>query len=146
MAEKRETLLQSQKRKLEEQRAAKRPTDTDLNRNRVRSVLNSITGKESGDDLMLELLEVVSESGKVPQVGKFYIFVYNAKTPNIRYDQNPLVAVTDVFQWGFKGLNMHWGEVRQYTWNEVAGSVYEVYPSEIKDLQAIPFANFRLNN
>ena len=146
MAEKRETLLQSQKRKLEEQRAAKRPTDTDLNRNRVRSVLDGITGNESGDDLMLELLEVVSESGKIPQVGKFYIFVYNAKTPQLRYDQNPLVAVTDVFQWGFKGLNMHWGEVRQYTWNDVAGSVYEVYPSEIKDLQAIPFANFRLNN
>ena len=146
MAEKRETLLQSQKRKLEEQRAAKRPTDTDLNRNRVRSVLDGIIGNESGDDLMLELLEVVSESGKIPQVGKFYIFVYNAKTPQLRYDQNPLVAVTDVFQWGFKGLNMHWGEVRQYTWNEVAGSVYEVYPSEIKDLQAIPFANFRLNN
>ena len=146
MAEKRETLLQSQKRKLEEQRAAKRPTDTDLNRNRVRSVLDGITGNESGDDLMLELLEVVSESGKIPQVGKFYIFVYNAKTPQLRYDQNPLVAVTDVFQWGFKGLNMHWGEVRQSTWNEVAGSVYEVYPSEIKDLQAIPFANFRLNN
>ena len=146
MAEKRESLLQSQRRKLAEQKAKKQPTDTDSNRNRVRAVLNGITGKESGDDLMLELLEVVSESGKVPQVGKFYIFVYNAKTPNIRYDQNPLVAVTDVFQWGFKGLNMHWGEVRQYTWNEVVGSLYEVFASEIKDLQAIPFANFRINN
>ena len=146
MAEKRESLLQSQRRKLAEQKAKKQPTDTDSNRNRVRAVLNGITGKESGDDLMLELLEVVSESGKVPQAGKFYIFVYKAKTPNIRYDQNPLVAVTDVFQWGFKGLNMHWGEVRQYTWNEVVGSLYEVFASEIKDLQAIPFANFRINN
>jgi hypothetical protein len=146
MAEKRETLLQSQRRKLAEQRAKKQPTDTDINKNRVRAVLNGITGKESGDDLMLELLEVVSESGKVPQAGKFYIFVYNAKTPQLRYDQNPLVAVTDVFQWGFRGLNMHWGEVRQYTWNEVVGSLYEVFASEIKDLQAIPFANFRINN
>jgi len=146
MAEKRETLLQSQRRKLAEQRAKKQPTDTDSNQNRVRAVLNGITGKESGDDLMLELLEVVSETGKIPKVGKFYIFVYNAKTPNIRYDQNPLVAVTDVFQWGFRGLNMHWGEVRQYTWNEVVGSLYEVFASEIKDLQAIPFANFRINN
>lgn len=146
MAEKRETLLQSQRRKLAEQRAKKQPTDTDINKNRVRAVLNSITGKESGDDLMLELLEVVSETGKIPQVGKFYIFVYNAKTPNIRYDQNPLVAVTDVFIWGFRGLNMHWGETRQYTWNEVAGSLYEVFASEIRDLQAIPFANFRINN
>ena len=146
MAEKRESLLQSQRRKLAEQRAKKQPTDTDINKNRVRAVLNGITGKESGDDLMLELLEVVSESGKVPQAGKFYIFVYNAKTPQLRYDQNPLVAVTDVFQWGFRGLNMHWGEVRQYTWNEVVGSLYEVFASEIKDLQAIPFANFRINN
>jgi hypothetical protein len=146
MAEKRESLLQSQRRKLAEQRAKKQPTDTDINKNRVRAVLNSITGKESGDDLMLELLEVVSETGKIPQVGKFYIFVYNAKTPNIRYDQNPLVAVTDVFSWGFRGLNMHWGETRQYTWNEVAGSLYEVFASEIRDLQAIPFANFRINN
>ncbi len=133
-------------RKSLKERQKKKVTDTDTNQNRVRAVLDGITGKESGDDLMLELLEVIPESGKMPQPGKFYIFVYNAKTPNIQFDQNPLVAVTDVFQWGFKGLNMHWGETRQYTWNEVAGSLYEVYPSEIKDLQAIPFANFRINN
>lgn len=133
-------------RKTLKERQQKNVTDTDKNLNRVRAILDGITGKESGDDLMLELLDVIPESGKIPQPGKFYIFVYNAKTPNIQYDQNPLVAVTDVFQWGFKGLNMHWGETRQYTWNEVAGAVYEVFPSEIKDLQAIPFANFRINN
>lgn len=133
-------------RKTLKQRQEKDVTDTDSNQNRVRAILDGITGKERGDDLMLELLEVIPESGKIPQVGKFYIFVYNAKTPNIQFDQNPLVAVTDVFQWGFKGINMHWGETRQYTWDEVAGSVYEVFPSEIKDLQAIPFANFRINN
>jgi hypothetical protein len=133
-------------RKTLKQRQGKDVTDTDSNQNRVRAILDGITGKERGDDLMLELLEVIPESGKIPQVGKFYIFVYNAKTPNIQFDQNPLVAVTDVFQWGFKGINMHWGETRQYTWDEVAGSVYEVFPSEIKDLQAIPFANFRINN
>lgn len=146
MAEKRETLLQSQRRKLEEQRAKKKPTDTDTNQNRVRAVLDGITGKENSDDLMVELLEVLSESGKIPKAGKFYIFVYNAKTPNIQYDQNPLVAVTEVYKWGFKGINMHWEETRQYTWSEVAGSLYEVFPSEIKDLQAIPFVNFRINN
>lgn len=133
-------------RKTLKQRQGKDVTDTDSNQNRVRAILDGITGKERGDDLMLELLEVIPESGKIPQVGKFYIFVYNAKTPNVQFDQNPLVAVTDVFQWGFKGINMHWGETRQYTWDEVAGSVYEVFPSEIKDLQAIPFANFRINN
>lgn len=132
-------------RKTLQERQKKRVTDTDSHENRVRAVLDGITGKESGDDLMLELLEVLQESGKIPNVGKFYIFVYNAKTPNIQYDQNPLVAVTDVYRWGFRGINLHWGETRQYTWDEVAGSLYEVYPSEIKDLQALPFANFRIN-
>jgi hypothetical protein len=143
MAEKRETLLQSQRRKLAEQRAKKQPTDTDINKNRVRAVLNGITGKESGDDLMLELLEVVSESGKVPQAGKFYIFVYNAKTPQLRYDQNPLVAVTDVFNWGFRGINFHWGDYRQYTWDEIRGDIHVVYDEEIKDLKSIPYGTVR---
>lgn len=132
-------------RKTLKERQEQKVTDTDLHENRVRPVLDGISGKENGDDLMIELMEVLQESGKVPQAGKFYIFVYNAKTPNLRYDQNPLVAVTDVFSWGFRGLNLHWGESRQYTWDEVAGQIYEVYPSEIKDLQALPFANFRIN-
>jgi len=132
-------------RKTLKERQEQKVTDTDLHENRIRPVLDGITGKEAGDDVMIELMEVLQESGKVPQAGKFYIFVYNAKTPNLRYDQNPLVAVTDVFSWGFRGLNLHWGESRQYTWDEVAGQIYEVYPSEVKDLQALPFANFRIN-
>jgi hypothetical protein len=124
----------------------KKVTDTDSNVNRVRNILDNLIGNEDPDDLMLELLNVIQESGKIAKSGKYYIFVYNPKTSNIRYDQNPLVAVTDVFQWGFRGVNFHWGQVRQYTWNEVPGSLYEVYASEIKDLQEIPFANFRINS
>ena len=37
----------------------------------------------------------------VPDVGNFYTFVYNPKTPNITYDQHPLIACTDIFGWGF---------------------------------------------
>lgn len=122
------------------------PTDTDDTRNRVRSVIDNLTGKENPDDIMLELLEVLQESGSTPLSGKFYIFVYNPKTPNIRYDQNPLVGVTDVFPWGFRGINFHWRQPRQYTWSEVAGSLYEVTLSELKDLQSLNFANFRINN
>jgi len=132
-------------RKTLKQRQGKNPTDTDTNKNRVRSVLDNVVGNEDPDDLMLELLEVLQESPKVPVPGKFYIFVYNPKTPNIQYDQNPFVAVTDVFRWGFKGINFHWGELRQYTWDEIPGKIYEVYSSEVKDLQEIPFKNIRLN-
>jgi hypothetical protein len=88
-------------------------------------------------------MDILSESKEPPKVGKFYIFVYNAKTTGIRYDQNPLVAVTNVFNWGFKGLNYHWGESRQYTWDEIAGGMYEVYNTEIEDLRRLPFSNIR---
>ena len=133
-------------RKTVKQQKTKRPTDTDTNVNRVRGISDSIIGIKDPDDIMVELISVLDEGPKIPEEGKIYIFIYNAKTPQINYDQNPFVAVTDIFSWGFRGLNFHWGETRQYTWNEVAGGLYEVYPSEVKDLQMIPFANFRLNN
>ena len=132
--------------KVEQQGQKKQVTDTDLNVNRVRSVAENLIGNEDPDDLMLELLDVLEESGKIPSVGKFYIFVYRPKTPNIKYDQNPLVAVTDIFKWGFRGINFHWGETRQYTLDEIPGSIYEVYKSELKDLKMIPFGKMRINN
>jgi len=122
----------------------KRPTDD--NSNRVRSVIDGVIGTEDPDDLMLELLGVLQEGGKVPESGKYYVFVYNPKTPNIRYDQNPFVAVTDVFSWGFRGINFHWGEIRQYTYNEIVGQIYEVYSEEVSDVREIPFGKFRLNS
>lgn len=121
-------------------------TDTDLKINRIRKVVQNLNGTEDPDDIMIDLIESLKEGGKIPKTGKYYIFVYNPKTPNITYDQNPLVAVTDVFSWGFRGINFHWGKTRQYTWDEIAGSLYEVYASEIKDLQQLPFAKIRLNS
>ena len=124
----------------------KDPNPTSDKSNRIRSVLDNLIGNEDPDDLMIEILDVIQESGKMPSVGKYYIFVYNPKTPNIQYDQNPLVAVTDRFQWGFRGINFHWGEMRQYTWDEIPGSLYEVYAEELADLREIPFGNTLLNS
>jgi len=131
-------------RKTLKERRGLNPTDD--NENRIRSVVDNLNGTEDPDDLMLMVMDVLQESGKVPQAGKYYIFVYNAKTSNLRFDQNPLVAVTEVYNWGFKALNFHWGDVRQYTWNEIAGQLYEVYADEIPDLREIPFGNIRLNS
>jgi hypothetical protein len=141
-------------RKTVKEQKQKRPTDTDTNRNRIRAVTDNLVGNEDPDDIMMELMETLKDSEISPQEvqsGKYYIFVYNPKTPFVQYDQNPLVAVTDVFQWGFRGINFHWSTrtsqpIRQYTLTEVAGGVYEVYASELKDLRALPFANFRLNS
>ncbi len=113
---------------------------------RLRSIKENLIGTEDADDLMLEIIGLLDEGGKIPETGNFYVFVYNPKTPNIRYDQNPLVAVTEVLPWGFRGINFHWGEPRQYTWNEVAGGLYKVESDELNDLDGIPFAKFRINN
>lgn len=110
--------------------------------NRIRPIVNRLIGIKDPDTLMLELLELLGEPTLIPEPGKLYVFVYNAKTPGIRYDSNPLVAVGNIYSWGFSGYNFHWKDHRQYTWNEVAGGVYEVYDTELVDIRKIPFANF----
>ena len=112
---------------------------------RIAPALDDLIGIEDPDDLMVEIIDLLSEGG-TPEVGNFYLFVYNPKTSGIRYDQNPLVAVTGVFSWGFVGVNFHWGESRKYTFSEVVGGIYKVTAEEIKDLQALPFGKFRLNS
>ena len=74
---------------------------------RIDPIMKNLIGNESPDDLATEILDVLTEGSNVPEAGNFYVFVYRAKTPGIAYDSHPLVAVTDVFQWGFKGLNYH---------------------------------------
>ena len=111
--------------------------------NRIAPLVKKLIGTETSDDLMIELMNVLTEIRTPPIPGSFYIFVYNAKTPGIKYDQNPLVAVTNVYDWGFKAVNYHWGETRQYTWDEVAGGMYEVYKQELSDLRRLPFGNIR---
>lgn len=122
-----------------------RRNPTDSKKNRIRPITNSLRGNENPDDLMQSILEVLTDTVMRPSVGKYYTFVYFAKTPNIRYDVHPLVAVTNVFNWGFRGINFHWKEVRQYTWDEVVGELYVVYPEEIKDLQAIPYQRIKIS-
>ena len=112
---------------------------------RIRPLRDKLIGTESADDLMLEIISVLDEGGKIPEPGEFYVFVYIAKTPGLRYDQNPLVAVTETLPWGFRGVNFHWGEQRQYTWEEIAGGLYKVESDELNDLDAIPFQKFRIN-
>jgi hypothetical protein len=119
---------------------------TDIKSNRIRPVLDDLIGIEDPEDLMIEILDILKITERIPRAGNFYVFVYKAKTPNMRYDENPLVAVTGVFSWGFRGINFHWGTVRQYTWNEVIGPVHFVTREELKDLQTLPFAKFRINN
>ena len=113
---------------------------TDDKENRVRSVVNSLIGTEEPDDIMIELMDNLGTTvTSSPSVGRYYVFVYSAKTPNIQYDSNPLVAVTDVFEWGFRGINLHVGQYRNYTYNELIGQLYEVNSDELSDVRELPF-------
>ena len=100
-------------------------------------------GTNDQEEMMLEIMDLLKDTvTPVPDAGSICTFVYNAKSPNITYDQHPLVAVTELFQWGFRGLNFHWRDYRQYTWEELAGQVYIVQRNELDDLLAIPYAKF----
>ena len=114
----------------------------DQNENRI--IGNDINLRTNDpEDMMLEIMQLLNDTvTPIPEVGKFYTFVYNAKTPGETYDQHPLIACTALEQWGFKGLNFHWQQSRNYTWNELAGQLYIVQWNELDDLMAIPYAKF----
>ena len=120
-----------------------RPTDDQ--ENRVRGVIDDLIGVETPDDIMENLIGVLSEGSKIPTAGNYYTFFYSAKTSGTQYDEHPLVAVTDVFSWGFKGINFHWGESRQYTFQEIVGGLYNIEDEEIDDARNLSFGKFRLN-
>ena len=91
------------------------------------------------EDIMLLIMEIFTIQEIVPEAGKFYTFIYNAKTPNISYDQHPLIACVEVFRWGFRGLNFHWQNYRNYTWEELPGQLHVVEFQELDELLALQY-------
>ena len=119
-----------------------RPEDTIGNR--VRPISDSLVSIKNPDELATRVKSVLTEGPVVPIPGSYYVFRYMAKTPEIRFDLNPLVQVTEVFSYGFIAYNFHWGRNRRYTYPEVQGGLYEVTADELKDLELIPFQNFQM--
>ena len=115
--------------------------------NRIRESLSELNNQTNDpEEMMLEIMDALNDTvTPIPNVGNFYTFVYNAKTPGESYDQHPLIACMKLFPWGFRGLNFHWQKYRNYTWGELAGQLYIVKPNELDDLLAIPYAKFILN-
>ena len=115
--------------------------------NRVREFLSELNNQTNDpEEMMLEIMDALNDTvTPIPDVGNFYTFVYNAKTPGESYDQHPLIACTSLERWGFRGLNFHWQKYRNYTWEELAGQLYIVQRNELDDLLAIPYAKFILN-
>ncbi len=113
-----------------------------VNANRIEAIKDKLTSSDP-EDLMLEIMDALSNTVEaIPTVGNYYTFVYNAKTAGKQYDQHPLIACTDLFRWGFRGINFHWQSSRNYTWEELTGQVYMVKSIELDDLLSIPYAKF----
>ena len=122
----------------------------DLERNpteRVEELKRMVLDANTSDpeEIMLLIMELFTIEEILPEVGKFYTFIYNPKTPNITYDQHPLIACVDLFKWGFRGLNFHWQQYRNYTWAEVAGKLHLVEFQELDELLSLQYGKFLLN-
>ena len=115
----------------------------EVNDNRIEAIKDKLNGISDSEDMMLEIMGALNDTVEaIPSVGNYYTFVYNAQTAGKQYDQHPLVAVTDIFSWGFRGINFHWQSSRNYTWNELAGQLYMVKSIELDDLLSITYAKF----
>ena len=108
--------------------------------NRIEPIREELNSTNDPEDLMLIIMDAINDTvTPIPEVGKFYTFVYNAKTPNETYDQHPLIACMELFPWGFRGLNFHWQKYRNYTWDELAGQLYIVENQELDELLSLQY-------
>ena len=110
---------------------------------RVSSLLPKATGKPVYN--MKLLLNSLSPSEIIPQVNKYYVFVYKAKTPKIRYDAHPFIVCTGLYKWGFSGYNFHWDDYRRYSWQEVISNIYPINEEELNSMEKFPIAKFVSN-
>ena len=107
-------------------------------------------GVRDPDIVMNQLLEVLEKSD-APIPGKLYVYKYVAITPGIRYDRNPVVQMRTPLEDGWIAENYHWlgkgQSVRRYLANEVMSEgIYEIYPSELRDVLMLPLADFAMSS
>ena len=109
------------------------------------TVANNGSKKDLGERMELIMYALNDTVTPIPEEGNICTFKYFAKTPNIEYDQHPLVAMTELFQWGFRGINFHLRDYRQYTWAELGTQVYIVQRDELDDLLSLNYKKIVLN-
>lgn len=147
-------LLVSQREKLEAQRRLKLEAQEEENKKRVSrtdELESRIKNMSDQEEIMMEILDVFKDIEWIPSQGKYYTFIYNAKTvlnrdyegvrdlDKVYYDQHPLVAVFRIYKWGFEGLNFHWKKIRRYTWQEVAGALHVINPDEMDYMKTVNY-------
>ena len=113
---------------------------------RLQPIVDKMIGLRDSEEIMLEVLDAIQDTKTIlPEEGGFYTFVYLPKTPNIEYDEFPLIACMELKQWGIRGFSYHWNKMRNYTWAEVVGEFHELSVAELEDARSLSYAKFKLN-
>lgn len=123
-------------------KAANPKKKLDPSERRTSELSKSIERLKSPDEIMKKIMNIFEDTYTTPEAGKYYTFIYFAKTNDIIYDQYPLVAVLGVYKWGFSGINFHWNEVKQYTWEEVVSPLHLISNKEIEFLKSVAYAKY----
>jgi hypothetical protein len=111
--------------------------------NRLKNFKESLIGIEKPDDLMDEILGLISDTKRdfiVP--GRYYTYVYYAVTPRLVYDRYPLIKAGDILERGFRGFNYHLGKIRQYNTvdgDRLVSGLYELSAQEFNTLLSVPY-------
>ena len=122
---------------------APRRIDGKILTNRFSDFKKSLNGTEKPDKLINEIMTILSGTESAyPLPGRYYTFIYYAKTPKILYDQHPLILAGDMLPKGFLGFNYHLGKIRQYNTvdgDRLVSGLYELSQKEFATLRSVPY-------
>jgi len=122
---------------------APRRIDGKIRINRFKDFKESLNGSEKPDRLMDEILSILSGTEtSYPSEGRFYTYIYYAKTPGILYDRYPLIKSGGPYLKGFIGFNYHLGKIRQYNTEDgdrLVSGLYELSQQEFETLRSVPY-------
>ena len=129
---------------------APRRIDGKILTNRFSDFKKSLNGTEKPDRLMNEIMSILSGTESAyPLPGRYYTYIYYAKTPKILYDQHPLILAGGPYLNGFIGINYHLEDVvdklppiRQYNTadgDRLVSGLYELSQQEFATLRSVPY-------
>ena len=122
---------------------APRRIDGKILTNRFGDFKKSLNGTEKPDRLMNEIMSILSGTESAyPLQGRYYTYIYYAKTPKILYDQHPLILAGDMLPKGFLGFNYHLGKIRQYNTadgDRLVSGLYELSQQEFATLRSVQY-------
>lgn len=117
--------------------------------NRLKDFKESLVGTESPEELMNEIIMRLSGTERLyPAPGRYYTYIYYAKTPGILYDRYPLILAGDILPKGFRGFNYHLGKIRQYNTQDgdrLVSGLYELSQQEFATLKSVPYGKLIQN-